>query len=178
MADATTVAIPYARAVFEIAQSSGKLDQWSEKLALLAQIAANPDMGDVLGNPAIGRDDVATLVVDIADGALGGKGINLVKVLAENDRIAVLPEIARLFEQLKTEAENKIEAEVVSAMPLTAEQRESIQKGLKKRFGKDVELVEKEDPTLIGGAVIRAGDLVIDGSVKGKLNKLESVVTR
>ncbi len=178
MADATTIAIPYARAVFEIAQSTGKLEQWSEKLALLAQIAANPSMGDVLGNPAISRDDVATLVIDIADGALGGKGINLVKVLAENDRISVLPEIARQFEVLKTEAENKIEAEVVSALPLTAEQRESIEKGLKKRFGKDVELTEKQDASLMGGAVIRAGDLVIDGSVKGKLNKLESVVTR
>jgi len=178
MADATTVAIPYARAIFEIARDAGKLDQWSDNLALLAQIASHPDMAAVLGNPAITREDVAALVIDIADGALGGKGINLVKVLAENGRIGVLPEIARQFEEMKTEAENKIEAEVVSAMPLTAQQRAAIEAGLKRRFGKEVTLTEKEDASLMGGAVIRAGDLVIDGSVKGKLAKLETVVTR
>lgn len=178
MASSSTIAIPYARAVFEIAQSEASLDKWSEQLSGLAEIAANADMEQVLGNPSVTRAQVAELVIDIADGLLGGKAINLVKVLADNERIAVLPEISKRFDELKTDAENKIEAEVVSAMPLNAEQRKNIQDGLKRRFGKNIELSEKEDPSLIGGAVIRAGDLVIDGSVKGKLAKLESVVTR
>jgi len=178
MADATTIAIPYARAVFQIAESEGRLDEWAEQLALLAEIAANPEMAAVLGNPAITRDDVAALVSDIAGDALSDKAKNLVTVLSENDRIPVLPELADQFNELKTRAENRIEAEVVSAKKLNAEQRKSIEQGLKRRFGKDVELIEKVDKSLIGGAVIRAGDLVIDGSVKGKLAKLETVVTR
>ncbi len=178
MADATTIAIPYARAVFRIAESEGKLDEWAGQLGVLAEIAANPAMGAVLGNPAITRNDVAALVTDIAGEALSDKARNLVTVLAENNRISVLPELANQFNELKTQAENRIEAEVVSARKLTAEQRKSIEQGLQRRFGKDVALTEKVDKSLIGGAVIRAGDLVIDGSVRGKLAKLETVVSR
>ncbi|RTZ59427.1 MAG: F0F1 ATP synthase subunit delta [Gammaproteobacteria bacterium] len=178
MADATTIAIPYARAVFQIAESEGKLDEWAEQLGLLAEIAANPEMSAVLGNPAITRDDVAALVTDIAGDALSDKAKNLIRVLAENDRITLLPELLKQFNAMKTLAENRIEAEVISARKLNAAQRKSIEEGLKRRFGKDVSLTEKVDKSLIGGAIIRAGDLVIDGSVKGKLAKLETVVTR
>lgn len=172
MSEITTAARPYAKAVFELAQGSGNYDGWSNQLAFLAAVAKDPSMADKLDNPRLTRESLAELVCAIGEGQLDGAGQNLVRLLAENRRMRLLPGIAPMYEELRAEAEKKVAATVTSAQPVSDTQQKAIAEALKKRFGREVELECKVDETLIGGAVIRAGDLVIDGSVTGRLEQL------
>lgn len=171
MAEKTTIARPYAEAVFELAKEKGDLDGWSEKLELLAAIASNEDMAKVIANPELG-DNAVELFADIAGDKLGTEGTNMVKLCAENGRLDMLPEIAEIYEELKAEEQSSVVAEVTSAYALSAEQKSSIAAALKKRLDREVSIVEKVDDSLIGGIVIRAGDLVIDGSAAHRLQTL------
>lgn len=174
MAELTTMAIPYARAVFNLAQEKNSLATWHKQLTLLATIVENEEMQAVLDNPKLKGEMLSDIVIGVAGKALDTHGKNLVKVLGQNDRLKLVPFIASRFETLKAEAEDSIEAEVISAFPLTEKQRKLILDGLQRRFGKSVALTESEDSSLLGGAIIRTGDLVIDGSIRGRLGKLGS----
>lgn len=169
---ATTVARPYAEAVFERARDSGRLGPWSAMLELLAAAMRNPELAALVANPRLTPPQVAELMLDVAGDALDAEGRNLVKVLVENDRLAVLPEIALLYEERKREAEGLVKVQVTSAYPLQPGQTQQLADALRAKLGREVEITTQEDASLIGGVRIRAGDMVIDGSVQGRLQQL------
>jgi len=172
MAEKSTIARPYAEAVFELAQANGQLQQWSDLLQAVALIAADADAQSVIGNTAVHKEQVAQLVIDVAGDLVSDQGANLIRLLAENRRLDVVAEIAEQFEALKAEAEKTVEAEIISAQEVSAEQRSLIAEKLKTRLGREVSLKCRVDESLMGGAIIKAGDMVIDGSVSAQLNKL------
>jgi F-type H+-transporting ATPase subunit delta len=176
MAEKSTIARPYAQAAFELAKESGELAKWSEMLQFAAQVATDPAMQAYIDNPRVSDARLSELLIDICGDQLNDAGKSFVRVLVENHRLAVLAEIATLYEQHRAEAESKIEAEVVSAFPVSDEQRQALEQALKKRLGREVSLTTRIDESLIGGAIVRAGDLVIDGSVTGHLDKLASAL--
>ncbi len=174
MAEKTTVARPYAQAVFALAQEQGDLKGWSELLQLLSQIVSDAEMSALQNNPSISDDQRIDIITSICGGSLTESGLNFVKVLVENDRLELLPEISTLFEAERANVEGTIIADVISATVLNDAQKQKIADALKARFGREITLECEIDESLLGGAVIRAGDVVIDGSVVGKLNKLST----
>ena len=170
------LARPYARAVFELAKSQGEFKRWSDSLSLMAAVVSDDTMASLLENPQLTRSGAGDLVIracgeDISDGEK-----NLLGMLADNDRLAELPMIAALYQKFCDEAAGTVEAEVVSAQPLSEEQKNAIAGALKKRLGRDVQLNCSVNEDLVGGAVIRAGDLVIDGSAVEHLRQLSSTL--
>ncbi|WP_127478750.1 F0F1 ATP synthase subunit delta [Sulfurivermis fontis] len=178
MAEITTIARPYAQAVFDTAKEQGKLKDWSEMLQLAAAVVSHPEVAAVVDSPSLDKAQRGQLIIDICGDKLDDGGKNLLRVLAENGRLSLLPEIAALYEVERAAAESRITAEVTSATPLSDSQKQAIAAALKKRLGRDVALECKVDEALLGGAVVRAGDMVIDGSVTGKLNKLSAALLR
>jgi len=181
MAEFETAARPYAKAFFELALEQGGLDSWQNGLELAAAVAADPDMRVFLDSPnALPREigEVFLSVLETSGLEADTDFNNAVRLLAENSRLAALPAIAELYATLKQEAEGKIEVQVISAQTLTAEQQEQIAKNMAKRLGKEVNLIAEVDESLIAGAVITAGDLVIDGSASGRIEKLAHAVNR
>ena len=173
MTQALTLARPYARAAFAIARDAGSFAPWSQALGFAARIAADPQVAALLGNPKLtDADAVALLSPDGADGNFG----RFLEMLADNRRLPLLPEIAGLYEDLRAEAERVVKATVTSATALPAAELDGIKAALKKRFGREVEIETAVDENLIGGAVIDAGDVVIDGSLRGKLDRLQSAL--
>jgi len=168
----TTIARPYAQAVFARARETDKLDLWSEMLAFLEAVVTDPDMLGMIASPKVGRERLAQLLQGIAGGRLSDEGENLVRILTENRRLVLLPEIAALFEELKTEVEGAVDVHVVSAYVVNPAEQRRLTEALKTRLGREVRLTTEKDPSLIGGAVIRAGDLVIDGSIQGRIRQL------
>ena len=172
MAENSTIARPYAQAAFDIAQEKGDLKGWSDMLQNIAAVSSDAVMSDMIGNPSIEREKITDIIVDVCGDSLNDTAKNFVKVLAENGRLNVATEIAQAYEEHRAEAEKTVEAEVTSAFPLSDTQISSVKDALKKRLGREVNLVTKIDESIVGGAIIRAGDLVIDGSVSGQLEKL------
>ena len=172
MAENTTIARPYAEAVFKLAQEQGDLKGWSDKLRLVSAVIAAPEMEAFIGNPKVSKEQLIKLILDICGDKLDATGKNFVTLLVENGRIGVVTEISALYELSRAEAEGSVEAEAISAMPLTADQQKAIAAALTRRLGRDVELVCKVDESLLGGAIIRIGDLVIDGSAASRLTQL------
>ena len=177
MQEKTTIARPYAQAVFETASEESKLNEWSEMLGLLDSIVRDAQMQAVLSNPKLDAAALTDFVLGVSGDSLNETGSNLVKVLADARRLAILPEINNLFEQLKAEAEGVIEVTVTSAYELAADQQAAISEAMAKRLGRKVEITSDIDDSLIGGVVIRAGDSVIDASVKGRLKALATQMT-
>ncbi|MGH8286699.1 MAG: F0F1 ATP synthase subunit delta [Steroidobacteraceae bacterium] len=172
MADRATIARPYARAAFAAARGDNRLREWNEALALAAQVIADPRVEKLLGSPHVTPAELAKLVTDIAGPRLDEHGRNFVRTLAENRRLGYLPEIVRLFAELKDAAEGVVDVTVVSAAPLDAEQRKALGGALARKLKREVRLHAELDPSLLGGAVVRAGDLVIDGSLRGRLDRM------
>jgi len=171
MAESLTIARPYAEAAFKIALEQGALAAWSDVLASLALIAGSPASREVVGNPAVAATQVATLFADTA-GQLSQPQRNFVQVLAENDRLSVLPEIAQHFQALRNAHEGVLDAQVSSAFPLSDAQLAEIVATLRSKHGREVKVTVVVDPELIGGVSIRIGDEVTDASVRGKLAQL------
>jgi F-type H+-transporting ATPase subunit delta len=172
MADKTTIARPYARAAFEEARENGGLQPWSQLLHTAAAVVHDPRVVPLLGNPAVTPAQLAQLVTDIAGPQIGEDGRNFVRTLADNRRLEVLPEISALFEELKDSAEGVADVTVTSAAPLDAQQQQRLSEALGRRLQRTVRLHCETDPNLIGGAVVRAGDLIIDGSLRGRLERM------
>jgi len=172
MSELSTLARPYAEAVFRMAKGENDLAGWSSRVATLAAIVSDVQLAALIADPAVSSDRVAGLIIEVAGADLGDRGSNFVKVLAENGRLTVLPEIAAQFETLKANAEGTLEATITSAQQLTQVQIDDLVAGLKTRFNRAVSVQVAVDPELIGGAVIAIGDQVIDGSVKGRLQRM------
>jgi F-type H+-transporting ATPase subunit delta len=177
LADKTTIARPYAKAVFEQANADKRLAQWSDALRTSAAVVKDARVENLLGNPQVLPSQVAGLVFDVAGSKLDGEGRNFFAMLAENRRLAYLPEIAALFDELKDKAEGVVDVTVTSAAPLDAAQQKTLSSALERKLRRSVRLHCETDPKLIGGAVVRAGDLVIDGSVLAKLNRIAYELT-
>ena len=175
MEDLTTLARPYAVAVFRLAQEKGEFDRWSEMLQFLAEVAGDPGMRGLIADPRLEGSQLAELVIGVAGERLNENGRNLVKALTEElGRLGLLPAIAAGYEQERAAAEKRQSVEVVSAYAVNPQIKQIIAEAMQKRLGCEVELEMRIDRSLIGGAVIRAGDLVIDASLKGRLSQLES----
>ncbi len=178
MSELTKAARPYAQAVFDLAQEKGELDRWSDMLAFGAAVVSNPEMEAVLDDPSVSGERLAELFISVCSEQFDEQGNNLVKVLVENDRLALLPAIAERFEQLRHEQQGKLTARVVSAQALTDEQKTKLADRLAKRLSAEITIESEVDESLIGGAIVRAGDLVIDGSIRGKLANLATSMSR
>ncbi|MFT5426441.1 MAG: F-type H+-transporting ATPase subunit delta [Gammaproteobacteria bacterium] len=172
MQDKTTIARPYARAVFETASEEGNLKEWSEMLGLLETVVTDSQMKAVLSNPKMNAEALTDFILGVCGDALSETGSNLVKVLADARRLSFIPELNKLYEQQRAEAEGVIEVGVSSAYELTSEQQATISTAMAKRLGRKVAITSDIDESLIGGMVIRAGDSVIDASIKGRLKAL------
>ncbi|NOX09330.1 MAG: F0F1 ATP synthase subunit delta [Gammaproteobacteria bacterium] len=176
MAENTTIARPYVQAIFDLAQSTDSLDSWSDILQGLALIAADAEAVSFLGNPRVSNEQKLELFSGILGDDLPEAGLNLVRLLLLNQRIALLPDMAHLYEVERNRAAGSIDAQLITARPATEQQKTSICNALKVKLGREIHLECKTDETLIGGAIIQAGDLVIDGSAQGKLNRLASAL--
>ena len=178
MSEKITLARPYAEAVFLLAQERGAFKPWSEMLALAATIAADPRIVALASDPWVAHERFLKLFLDICGAALNQDGANFMRVLHARRRLVLLPEIAVLYEQRRAVAENRIDVEVVSAFAVTAEQLQKISAALERKLGRQIELKSRVDNSLIGGIIIRAGDLVIDGSARGRLRALATHLHR
>lgn len=178
MAEKTTIARPYAQAIFEIAREKGDLAKVSEALQIASAAVSDSSIASMIGNPDVTDKKIIALLIDICgDRATEAFG-TFIKLLTEYDRLSVLPEISQHYDANRAELESTVEAEVVSATALSAAQKASITASLKARLGREVTLRCKTDESLIGGAIIRAGDLVIDGSITSQLSKLGHALSR
>lgn len=177
MAEAITIARPYAAAIFDIARDKNATADWSALLAIFAQCAEDPAVQTAVSNPSVSDEQAVTLFSDIAGDLMIEDARHTLQLLAQNNRLLIMADIHTLFESMRAEAEQSITADVVSARPLTDAQKDKIAAALKQRLGRDVILEDSVDESLLGGAVIRAGDLVIDGSALEKLNRLASAIS-
>ena len=176
MSENSTVARPYAKAVHEIAQERGQADAWSTLLEIGATAVADDGFQRLLASPDHSEADLADLLIDVCGEQADTLGRNFLRVLAENGRIGCLPDIRLEYERLRAEAENIVDVEISSAVPLSDDQRQKYADSLGERLGKTVRLHCAIDESLLGGAVICAGDLVIDGSLRGRLDRLAGAV--
>lgn len=176
MSKANTIARPYAHAAFEVAQEQNALKAWSEMLISLAMIVQHPDMQAVIGNPKVSKSKVAEVAEALLGSTASSQQKNYVLVLADNQRLSVLPEISAHFEMLKAEAEKTVNVVVDSAFELSAAQQEKIVGALKKRMGREIKLACNIKQDLLGGVVIRAGDKVIDGSALTRLGEMANAL--
>ena len=172
MAELTTLARPYAKAAFEYAQAHQQLANWSAMLGLAAAVSQDDTMQRVLKAPRLTSTEKATTFVEVCGDKFDAQARNFLSIVSENNRMELLPEIADMFELYKAEQEKSVDVDVTSAFALNDEQQDKLAKVLSARLGREVRLHAAEDASLIGGVVIRAGDLVIDGSVRGKLASL------
>lgn len=175
-ANAQTLARPYARVAFELARADGVLADWSQRLLFSAAVAASERVAAYLVHPGFGQADQVKLLLPEGDTPEGVYG-RFLAALAGNRRLPLLPQIAEQYELLRAEAEHVVKASVRSAVALEAAQMETLKAALRRRLGRDVELRNEIDSSVIGGAVIDAGDVVIDGSVRGRLARLQGVLT-
>lgn len=176
MSSALTLARPYARAAFETALSHSALSGWAEKLAFAAEVAADSRVVALFGNPRLSSGELASLFLPHGEKVDTDFG-RFISLLADNGRLPVLPEIGALFEQLKLESERTLKVRLRTAMRIDAPELEKIRQALKRRFDRDIELAQSIDPKMLGGAIIDAGEIVIDGSVRGRLARLEQALT-
>ncbi len=174
MLETATLARPYAQAAFEQARDSGRVSAWSEGLVFLAALLSDPTLRALVHDPRLGRERLSRLIFDLAGARLTPDLRNFVRVLQDADRLLILPEIARLFAAQVADAAGRVEVEVVSAYALEEGQQLAIERVVRRRAGKEIEVQHRVDPALIGGAVIRMGDVVIDASVRGRLQQLAS----
>ena len=175
--ESLTLARPYARAAFEMAQEQHALGEWAGKLAFAAQVAADRQTAPLFGDPRIRAAALATLFLPEGEGT-DTPFARFIATLADNGRLRELPEIAALFEQYKRDAERVLKVNVRSARPIDAAESARLREALKRRFNREIELEQTLDAGVLGGAVIDAGDLVIDGSVRGRLARLETALAQ
>ena len=178
MSSLTTLARPYAKAAFGLAQDSGALAGWQEMLAVAAQIATHPEVDSVLRNPLVSPRQGGDVLKAAAADRFDERFRAFLDVLGDNRRLTLLPEIAAAFENLKQEAENRLKVRVISARPLDDDQAQRMRQALARRFDCDVELDTEVDEAILAGAVIYAGDQVIDGSLRGRLGRLGQALGR
>lgn len=174
MSELTTIARPYAKAAFEFAVEKQTVSDWNDMLVFASQVANNQQVIDLIASKA--AEEQANIFISVCAEQINEYGQNLIKVLAENGRLAALPSVAELFTEFKAEYDKEIDVDIISATELAAGQQESLVSALEKRFSRKIKLNCSVDETLVGGLIVKAGDNVIDGSLRGKLNRLASTL--
>lgn len=177
MAELSTLARPYARAAFEYANTEGALNDWLKELQLISVVVADAAVQSLLGDPSLTTEKQAEIFIALLGEELGESRKRFLHVLAENRRLGLVPHILTQFAQLKAQREQSVDVEMVSPFDVPDAVRDRIAEALGKRLGRDVVVSTSVDSSLLGGVLIRAGDLVIDGSVRGRLNKLAEALT-
>lgn len=172
MAELATLSRPYANAVFGIAQAAGSLQEWSNTLSTLVAASNDEAVQTMLSSPDMAAYDKASKLAELCADEIGTGAGAFLQALAKHDRLPLLGEVRQQFEALRAEQERTLDVEVVSAFDLTVPQADALKAALHRKYEKEVVITSRTDASLIGGATIRAGDIVIDGSVKGRLNKL------
>ncbi|GLX86061.1 ATP synthase subunit delta [Thalassotalea loyana] len=175
MSELTTVARPYAKAAFDYAVEAKAVDSWLEMLVFAAEVSQNETMQTYLSG-GVSVEQATDLFINVCGEQLDSNGQNFIKVLAENERLLVLPQVVTQFSELKAEFEKEVTVDVTSAVELSAEQQTTLSAALEKRLARKVKLNCVVDTNVVSGLVIKAGDMVIDGSVRGKLNRLASTI--
>ena len=178
MAELATLARPYANAVFATAKSDGNLERWSRMLGFLVTAALEPQVKSLLDAPEVSDEQKAYRLVEICGDEMNDRARKFVTVLAQNKRLDILAAIREQFEALRAAEEQTLDVEVISAYPVSERERDQLSDALAKKSSKQVNLTSSVDQSLIGGAIIRAGDTVIDGSLRGKLDKLAETLQR
>jgi len=176
MAELSTLARPYAKAVFELARDEKKLADWSALLAGLATAVRDKQVAAAIGHPAIGHGQLADVLIQVMGAKTTEQEKNLLRLLSEYDRLKLAPMLAQQFEALRAEHERRVDVQIVSAAPVDAAQQKALVDAVKKKLDRDVNVEWKVDPSLIAGAQIRAGDTVIDGSISGELARLRQAL--
>lgn len=176
MAELRTLARPYAKAAFEFALAAKDLSGWSAMLALAAGVSQHHSIKKVLTSPTYTAAQKAETFSSVCGDELNVKGQNFIRYLAENDRLPLLPEIRQLFEALKSQQEKSIDVEVSTAFELSGDIQDKLAKALSAKLDREVNVQSLVDESLLGGAIVRAGDTVIDGSVRGRLAKLAEAI--
>lgn len=176
MAEKVTIARPYAKAAFEYAREQNVLGRWSDTLTTASRVVADERVCGLLSNPRVTPDQLVGLIADMTGDGLDERGRNFLNTLAQNRRLDLLPQIAAIYEVLRAEVENIADVQVTSAIPLDDAQRQRLAAALKKRLRREVRLHCDIDASLIGGAVVRSGDMVIDGSLKARLERLTTAM--
>jgi F-type H+-transporting ATPase subunit delta len=177
VAERATIARPYAKAAFEAAREARAFAEWSHGLKTAAEIVLDPRVTELINNPELPVAAVADFIIDVAGTTLDEKMRNFVRVLAANRRLLLLPEIVAHYEALRAQVENTVDVDVVSAVKLDSAEAEKLTAALNARLKRRVNMRNTVDASLLGGAVIHAGDLVIDGSLKGRLERLRTELT-
>ena len=172
MAELATIARPYAEAAFALAREGGALPKWADTLSVLASVSADPKVSAAVDNPKLSQAQKLSMFTTLLGDTLDVATTSFVKVLLDADRVKLLPQINEHFQALKRDNDNVARATIVSAFPLTEQQRDELKGALAKRYGRQIEAVEEVDATLLGGARIIVGDQVIDRTVVGQLNKM------
>ena len=178
MSELTTIARPYAKAIYEIASESNKVDAWSDALGLMSAVASDAAMIDVLDSPRLKKEQKGELFLKVIGDKLDSAQKNLVQLMAQNGRLKIMADVAEQFEVYRAAAQGKVDATAVSAFPLTKAQENAITSTLKAKLGREVTLTTSTDASLIGGVVIKAGDIIIDGSMKAQLAMLATALGR
>ena len=178
MAEITTIARPYAEAVFRLAKQGNSLEQWSGMLKFAIAVAKDKAMQACVQNPKLTSEQVGGLFLSVCGERLNAAARNFVKLLVENDRFTALPEIGEIFEKRRAEHEGVVDAQVLSAYALDDQQLKELVNVVESHFKRKINATVKVDPELIGGVIVTVGDEVIDASVRGKLQAMASALKR
>lgn len=176
MSELATLARPYAAAVFKRAKETHAMANWSQSLAFMSAVLNNDEMSGVVDNPKINKQRLTAFLLDICQGQVNEENENFLKLLVHNNRLSLLPAIAQLFEAYKADEEGYVDVEVKSAYTLSKEAKQNLTATLEKNLGKKVHINVAVDKSLIGGVLVRAGDRVIDGSIKGRLQHMQKAL--
>lgn len=172
MSELTTLARPYAKAAFEYALENNSLSDWSDMLTFVAQVTQDDTMQTLLDSPTLTKEQAMNAMLSVCEGKINDSVANFVKQLAVNGRLNLATEVQVLFEELRAEHEKTVDVEMTSAVDMTEEQLAGYASKLEQKLGRKVNINCQTDPAVMGGLIIRAGDMVIDASLRGKLNDL------
>lgn len=176
MAETSTIARPYAQGIFELAKANDEFARWSGMLEAAVGVARDPTMASLTGTPLVDRGALAALFIEICGDRLDEQGRNLVRLLADNRRLGLLADIAAQFERLRESAEGVVRASLITAQPIDEAARGELAAAIGRRLGREVTLESEADEELIAGAILRAGDWVIDGSARGQLDRMATAL--
>jgi len=172
MSELATLARPYAEAAFKRAKELDNSSEWSDSLAFLSAVMQDESLSVIVSNPKVSEEKLSQLMQDICQDQLKGEALNFLKLLIENRRLQLAPQIAEIFENYKAEDEGYVDVDVITAYTLTKAEEQSFATTLKKKLNKTVNISTSVDTSLIGGFLVKAGDSVIDGSISGQLQQL------
>ncbi|MBV1905708.1 MAG: F0F1 ATP synthase subunit delta [Pseudomonadales bacterium] len=178
MADLATLARPYANAAFDVAKSNSQLSAWSQSLGTITLASVEPGMQTIIGSPSIDDKQKAFMLGDVCGDEVIESVKFFVQILADSKRLGILPNVFLQFEELRAQEEKSLDVEVVSAFEMSPEEEQKLKAALQTRFDRDIRMESHVDVSLMGGAIIRAGDTVIDGSVRGKMQKMAETLQR